>query len=126
MGFEYSCCLRLGNEEFFCFPRSRFIVVGLVLDYLVECCCERVGRCVRFPFTSALVVLINTISLDPVVFFVIDGGLLRFGIFVFRWRSVVAGWWWCGRRKVGWVGGGCSLWSGRFGLIPWYVRGGNR
>ena len=126
MGFEYSCCLCLGDEELFCFLRSRFIVIVFVLYYSIECCRKRVGRGVHFPFNRTLIVFSNTISLDPMVFFVIDGVLTCFATFFFRWRSVVAGWWWGGRGEVGWVGGGCRLWSGRFGLIPWYVRGGNR
>jgi hypothetical protein len=115
VAFEYSCCLRLGNEELFCFLRSRFIVIVFVLYYLVECCRKRVGRGVRLPFNCALIVFSNTISLDPMVFFVIDGVLTCFVTFVFRWRSVVAGRWWGGRGKVGWVGGGRRVCSGRFG-----------
>jgi hypothetical protein len=43
------------------------------------------------------------------VFFVFDDILTGFVIFVFRWRRVVAGWWWGGQMEVGWVGGGCRV-----------------
>jgi hypothetical protein len=117
----YSCDLRLCYEEFFYFRRMCLILFFVIWRYLVKCCCKCLCRSVRFPLDRALIVLSNTISLYPVVFFfccdVFFGLLTIVFCWVFRWSGFVAGWrmdCWSG---VGWVGSVCGGLGGNVGCF---------
>jgi hypothetical protein len=112
---NYTCYFRLIYEELFYFLRAYFILLFIFLSNFIERGCKFLCGCVRFPYYRTLIVLINTIPLYPMVYFV--GFTIIVFCCIFRWSGFVASWWLDGWSNVGWVGGLCVRLGGKLGCF---------